>query len=320
MCPANVETMFYVGETPWHGLGKQVDNALTAEEAIIAAGLDWKVNEQPVFVNNEIQSQWKALVRSDNGLVLNIANKTYKPVQNRDAFKFFDEVTTVGAAKYHTAGSLNHGKTIWMLAKLPGDLVITKEDIVEKYVLLANGHDGFHALVMQWTPIRVVCQNTLNIALAETPTRFYARHTQNIYQKAGAARDILGVANKFYTEFMEQSQAMATTLALPAPDISRLVTNIFGIAEGENPDEAHKLRRNAYQKTMELVETGKGQTPEIRGTDWGIFNAVTEYVDHYMPVRAKREGAQVESLWFGRGAELKREAWDKIKANRAGML
>ena len=317
--PANVETMFYTGETPWHRLGKKVEHSLTAEEAITESGLDWPVDEAQVFINSQPRDEYKALVRSDNGFVLNVVNKTYKPVQNRDAFKFFDEVTTVGSAKYHTAGSLNQGRQIWLLAKLPGELVITKEDVVEKFVLLANGHDGYHALTMQWTPIRVVCQNTLNIALADSAVRFYARHTQNALQKAGAARDILGIANRFYTEFLEKCQQMVKVPALPAPNLSRLISNIVGIEEGITVEESHKFRKEAYNKIMDLVETGKGQTPDIRGTDWGVFNAVAEWADFYMPVRSKREGARSESILFGRGADIKREAWDKITANRTGM-
>ncbi len=339
--------MFYAGNNPpWHGLGKKVENALTAEEAIIEAGLNWSVIEKPIYLN-QVNTQipiieesnddmllvsriempgavkgWKALVRNDNNLVLNIAHSTYKPVQNKDAFKFFDDVTTVGAAKYHTAGSLNNGRRIWLLAKLPGELVIAREDVVEKYVLLANSHDGSLALTMQWTPIRVVCQNTLRVALnkGQSNEKFYAKHTMNIGNKVDRAREILGIANRFYTEFAEQAQRLAQ-FALPAPDISRLIMNITGLDMSipANADEQHETKKETYNRIMELVEVGRGQTATIKGTGWGVYNAVTEYCDHYMTSKSDVDGARLNKVWFGAGAAIKEEAWDRIKALRAGV-
>jgi phage/plasmid-like protein (TIGR03299 family) len=323
--PAEVDSMFYEGETPWHGLGVKVEKALTAAEAIKAAGLDWEIHEYPVLVNGVIPAPgYKALVRSDNQALLSIVTKSYQVVQNSAAFQFFDAVTTTGKAKYHTAGSLREGRQVWMLARLPGEVVVTRDDVVDKFVLFTTSHDYSSALIMQWTPVRVVCMNTLNAAIGEqvgvggqlgsVGSRFYARHTVRIHSKVSQAQDILGIADVFYKEFMEAAQRMAT-LALPAPDISLLAANLFGLQPGIPVQEQHKFRREAYGKVMELVEVGRGQTAQVRGTRWGMFNAVAEYADYYQPNRAGTTEARLRSTWYGRGAELKAAAWRALTKN-----
>ena len=141
--PANINTMMYVGEKPWHGLGKRLENAATSAEAIKAAGLDWKVTKEPLFLEGGTRLE-KALatVREDTGAVLGVVGKVYQPLQNKDAFKFFDAVVGIKEAMYHTAGALGDGECVWILAKLPGVVRVVGDDITEKYLLLTNRHDG----------------------------------------------------------------------------------------------------------------------------------------------------------------------------------
>ena len=158
--------MMYVGEVPWHRLGTKLDQPATAREAITAAGLDYRVELKPLKTDdgNDVPTR-KATVRTDTNQVLGVVGNGYVPVQNFQAFGFLDAVVADGGLRYHTAGALGRGEKIWMLAKLPGQIQVKNSaDIVDKFLLLSNAHDGSAALRVYFTPIRVVCQNTLSLA------------------------------------------------------------------------------------------------------------------------------------------------------------
>ena len=186
--------MMYTGNAPWHKLGVKLDNPATAAEAIEAAQMEWSVITKPVYARNqaggfeEVDGK-RAIVRADTQEVFTIMGNGYEPVQNKDAFSFFDAVIGQGEAIYHTAGSLYGGKRIWVMAKLPDDIKITPDDVIQPYILLSNSHDGSTALRMQITPIRVVCANTLSVALGSNGG-FYAKHTRNVMQRAKDAREV----------------------------------------------------------------------------------------------------------------------------------
>ena len=195
--------MYVEGEgRPWHGLGVAVDSPATAAEAITAASLDWRVTTNPVLIRNSHTHVFEpirgkvAIVREDTQEVFSVMGDGYEPVQNVDSFSFFDAVIAQGEAMYHTAGSLFGGRKVWILAKLPGDIVVTDTDKIEKYILLSNSHDGSSALRMKFTPIRVVCNNTLGIALSGHEG-FYAKHTRNVLTRATEAREALGLAAQY---------------------------------------------------------------------------------------------------------------------------
>lgn len=171
-------SMMYVGDLPWHGLGTALQKPATATEAIKAAKLDWEVVKTPVYAcvgnNRLVPTDSFAVVRSDmvdkpECEVLGVVGKDYTPLQNRDAFSFFDPIAGEGAAIYHTAGVLAGGRRVWMLAKLPGETRVIGDDISHKYLLLFNSHDGSGAVGVKFTPVRVVCQNTLTMALQREP-------------------------------------------------------------------------------------------------------------------------------------------------------
>ena len=171
--PANIDKMMWVGEKPWHGEGTKLENVATSAEAIEAAGLDWKVEKRGLYFaqtdgTTQLIPGKYATVRTDNQVALGIVGKVYTPLQNKEAFSFFDSIVGVKEAMYHTAGSLGKGERVWILAKLPGYIKVTEDDVVEKYLLLANSHDGSSAVEMLFTPVRVVCQNTLNLAISTT--------------------------------------------------------------------------------------------------------------------------------------------------------
>lgn len=191
-----IETMFSVREKPWHGLGTIVMEAPASAEALKLAGLDWKVVQEPVYTDNrELIKGYKANVRSSDRRVLGVVSDRYKVVQNTDAFSFTDELLGKGV-KYETAGSLQEGKKVWLLARLPKEYVIAGERI-SSYLVFSNTHDGSGSVKVAVTPVRVVCNNTLNLALETVKRSFSMIHTGNIHDKIQEAKDTLFMAENY---------------------------------------------------------------------------------------------------------------------------
>lgn len=204
---ANVETMFYVRETPWHGLGTRVEEAPTSAEALRLAGLDWTVEQHPVQLNGgAVIPGYKANVRSTDKHVLGIVSDRYKIVQNTEAFSFTDELIG-GDVRYETAGSLQNGKRVWLLAKMPQTKVAGDE--VDPYLCFTNTHDGTGSIRVCMTPIRVVCNNTLNVALRSASRSWSACHMGDMDNKLQEARHCLDLAD----QYMESLNKYADQLA-----------------------------------------------------------------------------------------------------------
>jgi phage/plasmid-like protein (TIGR03299 family) len=192
-------SMMYVGEAPWHKLGTRLDGPATAVDAIRAAGLNWQVIKQPLYAGREsprLLPGYFAVVRDDHWQkgetkVLGVLGREYTPLQNSDAFAFFDPIVGEKAAVYRTAGALGQGERIWLLAKLPDDIRVVGDDIAEKYLLLSNSHDGKSSVQLKFTPIRVVCENTLTMALRSGPT-LRAAHTKDLPQRLDLGASLVG--------------------------------------------------------------------------------------------------------------------------------
>lgn len=310
--PANVETMFYHGARPWHGLGTALDHPATAAEAIKVAGLDWRVDLMPACVDGfHIPRAW-GVVRMDRREPIAVVGARYAPVQNAEAFTFFDGIVGEGKAAYETAGALDHGRRIWLLAKLPGDVWITSSDNVGKYLLLTNSHDGGSALRAMFTPIRVVCQNTLLAALdGGKGNGISIRHVGDVLGRAREAQRLLGITAKYYDAFGDQARAFAQH-SLTREALARYFHDLVPDPKDANPARAITTRETLHR----LFEVGKGNAlPGVRGTVWAALNAVTEYVDHERPTRLTIGGNErlkrFESSLFGSGAALKERAWNK---------
>ncbi len=303
------DCMAYTGETPWHGLGTKVDHLMTAEEAIKAAGLDWTVSMKPVYLANGVQvPRYQAIVRDTDAQVYAVVGANYVPVQNRDAFKFFDDVVGTGEAYYETAGSLRGGSRVWMLANLKGSISVKGEE-VKRYLTLTNSHDGYLALQMFWTPVRVVCMNTLNMALSGAGARFYARHTASAGKKINEAKEILGLANKFYADWQAKANAMAMK-QLPPARMPLLLAAAFQTS-GSVEAKLYPPVVRQMDRVKELVEVGRGMdNPAIKGTVWQAYNAVAEFADYDKTYRDETPSGKLYGAWFGGGAELKERAWD----------
>lgn len=300
-------SMFYVTEPPWHKLGTQLERPATSEEAIQAAGLDFTVKlKQIKTVINRKQTIIPgsfATVRSDTADVLGVVGSRYEPIQNRDAFAFFDSLVGSNEAMYHTAGVLGKGERIWILAKLPSYIRVGKNDIVSKYLLLTNSHDGSTVVRAKLTPIRVVCSNTLSVALAGTDQEVRIRHTANALNKLEQAHKLLGLSNQLY----EQLDTIFNRMALRKITDKQLVEYVKTLIPS-NPEAAYQTRNeNIREAILDLHESGQGAELS-RGTVWGAYNAVTEFSDHVQ--HSRDTSKQLKSIWFGGGERLKQKAFE----------
>jgi phage/plasmid-like protein (TIGR03299 family) len=298
-------SMMYVGEVPWHRLGTRLDRPATAAEAIEAAGLGFTVEKMALKTRDaELQVEGHfATVRTDTYEVLGVVGSRYSIIQNTDAFTTFDALVGEGEAIYHTAGVLGKGERIWLLAKLPDYIRVNGGDVVEKYLLLTNSHDGSGPVSVKLTPIRIVCENTLALALDGEEKEVRVRHTGQAKARLREAHEVLGLANQLYAQLDQVFN-----------DMSRKHIDgktLFGYVRAVFPSKSTLEDRSRIvrirEKVLELAETGKGA--EIsRGTVWGAYNAVTEFVDHYR-LTSVTDTASLKSVWFGPGERIKRQAF-----------
>lgn len=276
---ANVETMFSVREKPWHGLGTIVSEAPTSADALRLAGLDWRVLQKPVFTEDGIAiPNYKANVRSSDNTVLGIVTDRYKIVQNVDALNFTDNLIG-GDVRYETAGSLRKGKTIWLLAKMPKVDILG--DDVEPYLCFTNSHDGTGAIKVCLTPVRVVCNNTLNFALNTAKRSWSTKHMGNMDEKMYEAERALGLANDYMNALAEDADILANS-SINGDGIQKILDTMFPVKEDDSP----RKQENAKQAKNGIWACYFA--PDIQkylGTKYGFINAVADWVDHSAPAR-----------------------------------
>ena len=236
-------------------------------------------------------------------------------MQNTEAFDFFDSVVGEGKAIYHTAGALGQGERVWILAKLPKNCIIKKVDEIERYLLLTNSHDGKSALRMYFTPIRVVCQNTLNMSFKDASDGIVIRHIGDIKSKIEEAQRALGIATLFYNDFEKIAERMAGK-TLKKDEVTLYFSQVLRIEDKEE-DEISGRKRNQVNDLLALFENGKGNNNEsIRHTVWTAYNAVAEYTDHFHTVKGLKEDKtkRLNSIWFGSGYRMKERAYQEALA------
>ena len=308
--PSQVDSMMYVGKMPWHGIGVALESPPTAAEAIKAAGLNWKVQKQPIFTPHRGHKKleevpgFNAVVRRDNRRVLGVVGKTWQPLQNQAAFAFFDKFIEAEVADYHTAGSLKEGQQVWVLAKLRGDpMTVVKGDEVEKFLLLSNSHDGKAAIRVTFSPIRVVCMNTLTMAESDDASPFLRiYHKGNLKQTLQRVQEVVDVTNRTFEATLEQYRWLAKQ---QVKNIHRYILDVLQV-----PGDAEKPPR-ALENIMQLFENGRGQDNQaVRGTYWAAFNGITEWVDHHRG----RDGTRLAAAWYGEGRRIKQRALDVATA------
>ena len=278
---AYVESMFSVREKPWHGLGTIVMEAPASAEALKLAGLDWTVVQEPVYTDNqEMIKGYKANVRSSDRKVLGVVSDRYKVVQNTDAFSFTDELLGKGV-RYETAGSLQEGRRVWLLARLPKEYVIAGERI-SPYLVFSNTHDGSGSVKVAVTPVRVVCNNTLNLALDNAKRSFSMVHTGNIHDKIQEAKDTLFMAESYMDSLgieFEQLRRQKMT----DEQVREYIELLLPMEEEPTPIQSRnimKLRRDMEQRYYEAPDLQK-----VGKNAYRFLNAVSDFATHSRPLR-----------------------------------
>lgn len=321
-----IESMFSVNEVPWHGLGTILDRPPTVAEAMRAAGLDWNVALRAVRTEDGAEMPGvRATVRESDGRVLGCVGTAYTPLQNAEAFGFFDPFLAAGEATLETAGSLREGSRIWVLAKLARDpSVIVPGDEVNKYILLANAHDGSLTVRVGFVPIRVVCANTLTLAEAHRASKLLrVRHQKNVAASLTELHDVMNTANASFEATANEYRRLART-DIVEDDLKRYVKTVFAprststamtlastVIEGELLDDDDR-KSPVYEAVKRLFETGRGaDLPGVRGTLWAAYNAVTEYIGYE---RGTTQDGRVDSMWFRGGARLNARALETALA------
>ena len=316
---SQVDTMFYTGDDPWHKIGTRLDKPATAEEAITQAGLDWEIVQQPVYYQNEAGNFHEikgknAVVRQDTGSVFYVATERYVPLQNTDAFTFFDGVVGAGEAIYHTAGALREGRLIWILAKLDGDLGLSG-DAAEKYIMLSNSHDGSQSIDMRFCVKRVICKNTYKLALQNKELNTRIRHTGNVLNKINQTRELLGLSEAYFANFMRGMERLVDK-QLTDEESTKFFEGLVKIDRNEL-DSVTSRKLNIVRDMADLYY-GQGRGSNLgtaKGTAWGAFNAVSEYSEHHKYIRGATDeldliDRRLTSSFFGRGAQLEQRAWN----------
>lgn len=278
---ANVESMFWVRKVPWHGLGKGVKQAPNSEEALSLAGLDWKVVQEPIITaTGDLVEGYKANVRDTDHKVLGVVTDRYKIVQNTDAFSFTDTLLGEGV-RYETAGSLQEGKKVWLLARLPHEYIIAGEHI-SPYLLFFNSHDGSGAVKVCITPIRVVCNNTLNLALATAKRSWSMVHTGDINGKLEEAKNTLFMAEKYMDSLGKEFEVLRKKNLTDA-QVKKYIEILLPI----EPDASSQQIRNV-KSLREDLNRRYYDAPDLKGTGkngYRFINAVSDFATHAKPLR-----------------------------------
>lgn len=286
---ANVETMMYVREKPWHGLGTKVDEAPTSKEALEMAGLNWTITSNPVYDGNGIVIPgYKANTRDTDGKVIGIVSGRYQIVQNTEAFEFTDSLIG-GEVKYETAGSLKGGRQIWLLARMPNRKIAG--DDFEPYICFTNTHDGSGAVRACMTPVRVVCNNTLNMALSGAKRSWSARHLGNIQSKLEEARQTLELADEYLEKLSEEAEILAGEKFTDA-QAGEALSKLFPVEKGDTPRQI-RTAENAQAQIVAMMY--RPDLLRFMNTKWGFVNAVADYVGHGEPARKTKGFA--ENRW-----------------------
>lgn len=343
--PANVENMFSVIETPWHNIGTVVAEAPSIAEGIKLAGLDWKVMSQSLLRadGENVDEFAKVFVRSDNNKTLAVVGPNTHPLQNVHAFDFFEDFVKASECKLETAGSLDEGRKIWVMAKIQRpNSEIVKGDEVAKFVLLSNSHDGTTAVRVGYTPIRVVCANTLAMAHSNAQSKLIRiRHTSDVKKNVDSVRETMKIADEAFEATAEQYRFLANR-SINENDLRKYVKLVFKLDENDskvstrsknmldaivkkhqdkmeaarlkaivdsvecNNEELKKENKNILEAILLNMEAGKGtDNAASRGSFWTAYNAVTEYLNYE---RGNTADTRLNSLWFGQNAKANADA------------
>ncbi|MBN8878031.1 MAG: DUF945 domain-containing protein [Sphingobacteriales bacterium] len=319
-------SFFSVKEKAWHGLGQVIQDYPTSAEAIQFAGLDYEVIKTELFTHSramttgesgEIEEgailsvpNYYATQRTDTKQVLGVVGKDYEIVQNRDAFSFFDSIVGGDGIQYETAGALGKGERIFITAKLPGYIKVGREDLIEQYLFLTTSHDGYGSITAAFTPVRIVCRNTLNAAMRKHSNAVKIRHTANAKERLEQAHKVMGISNQLSVQ-LESIFNNWTKARVTDPELQRLIQLAMvpnkevldNIQKGEW-DELSTCFNNMCNTVFEYAMTSPTQQTETtKGTLFGVYNAVTGYFQNVR--NYKDDESKLKSLLYGGTAQMR---------------
>jgi len=278
---ANVESMFYVRVAPWHGLGVCVESALNSEEALRESGLDWTVIQRPLMTSTyDPVPGYKANIRDTDNTILGVVTDRYKVVQNHEAFAFTDALLGEGV-KYETAGSLNDGKKIWMLAKLPDKYIMEGEQI-EPYLVFSSSHDGSAAIKVCMTPIRVVCQNTLNLALGNAKRIWSTIHVGDLAHKMDDAHNTLLLAEKYMGRLGAEFSRLSK-IRLSDAKVMEYIEMLLPM--DDNPTDIHRKNITQIREDMKIRYFDAPDLKHVGKNAYRFVCAVSDFATHAKPLR-----------------------------------
>lgn len=313
-----VQTMAYVGQEPWHGLGNKLAPKQSLETWARAAGMNWSIEEAEVrFVaasNKNLGSihafpEQKVLYRSDTKAPLSVVSARYQVVQPSEILEFYRDLTEVGGFQLETAGVLKDGKKLWALARTGQSATLKGKDEVNGYLLLATACDGTLATTAQFTSVRVVCNNTLQIALGDSASAVKVPHRSQF--DAQAVKRQLGIAISSWDAFIARTKALAERKVSDSAAEAFLRRVLTYSTPNASDRDTLAVNERAIKAVGQLY-AGRGKGADLAsasGTAWGLLNSVTEYVDHFR--RARSDDHRRDAAWFGQGAAIKQKAWDE---------
>ncbi|MCO4205382.1 MULTISPECIES: DUF932 domain-containing protein [Aeromonas] len=303
-----IDSMAYTGQTPWHGLGNVLPPLQSLDVWLQAAGMDWTIEQSDVLYQGSpdnpilhIYPDSKVLYRSDTLAPLSVVSQRYNVVQPHEVLHFYQDLVEAGGFELETAGSLKGGRKLWALAKTGQDLMLKGGDLVKSYLLLATSCDGTLCTTAQFTSVRVVCNNTLQVAVGNQSAAIKVPHSTQF--DASAVKQALGLGVSQWDHFSQHAKALSQRPVAPQEALS-----FFSDLLAQPVEEESIVLTRPVQRLHELYQ-GAGMGAELassHNTAWGLVNAVTEYVDHHR--RTRSQDHRLDSAWFGQGAQLKSRA------------
>jgi phage/plasmid-like protein (TIGR03299 family) len=316
--PANVQTMAFYGNPPWHGLGTPVPFGVKAGEMIRAAGLDWNVELRPARgarkINRKGEYSRYEVMRvprptTDEGeVLLGVVSRRYQPLQNIEAFEFFDLIVGQKEAYFETAGALGEGERIWVMARMPDVMEIVSSDECLKYLLLSNSHTGDGSVIVKFTSVRVVCQNTLIMAMEDGQKAYRVRHSKKMQFRLDEISEFLSLTQEVFLKAQESFRRLAA-IQMIGDRLDRYFGAVFP------PSEAQRKKRERPDRWRVLTELFESrpdlQIRGLQGTLWAAYNAITYLEDYREPNHEELDDQRLERAWFGKGADVKLKAFEK---------
>lgn len=322
----NNGNMAYVGERPWHGLGKQVSETVSAAEMISLAGLDWEVEKRAARGARVVKEKPSGLLEDgrsysryeiirkprkadEEEVVLGTVTNRYELLQNKDAFAFFDTIVDQKRAFFETAGALGDGERIWVMAKMPNDIEVVAGDVCKKYLLLSNTHDGKGSVIVKFTAVRVVCQNTLIMSLEDGQKAFRVRHSKSMSNRLEEIAELIQATTEVYAK----AAVVFKKMAAEKMDDKALQEYLEAVYPRTEKQKAEGTESKNWSNIRVLYNTLPNlQLPYVKGTMWAAYNAMT-YFEDFKAKKDEEATARLDRVWFGDGADIKLQALLKAR-------